>query len=214
MMRKRRSVRVENGEVRYALKGEELEAAIADQIGLSEEPANADVVNPRPHQLIQKVGSWAMITRQLPPMEFNLDEHVRVGRVFYVTPFSNADSLGFLPDGRYKVTCHTPWHELTLMPYEYTVLPPERLLSHWQEGALLFHPFDLEAWRFNDIMFYARSRGIGPSDAMVMALGTLQAPVGWFEPPPELAPELEAMAERINTPLWKHIQRSGEVETT
>jgi hypothetical protein len=208
MAAKRKSIRVENGEVRYQRTGDDLDAARLERIGFDPfaDSANADVVDPREHQMVAKGGSWAMITRALPPMEFDLHKEVRVGRVFHVQHFSNADNLGFLPEGTYKVTCHAPWHELTLWPYEYSVVPPVRLLDYWQEGALIFHPMGVEDGRFNDVVFYARSRGIDVADAMVMALGTLQGPVGWFEPHPSIAADIEALAERINTPLWKHVR--------
>ena len=208
MAKRKRTLRVENGEVRYGLQGEALEEAVLNRIGFSEtsDVCNAEVVAPRPNQLVAKGGAWAMIARALPPMEFELDKHVRVGRVFYVSHFSNADNLGFSPDGTYKVACATPWHDLTLWPYEYTVVPTDRLLAYWQEGALVFHPMNVEAGRFNQIVFYARSRGIDVADAMVMALGTLTGPVGWFEPHQDIAADMEAMAERINTPLWKHVR--------
>lgn len=210
MRRRQKPLRVNtDGHVRYALDGDELEVKISSVCALGGHPANADVYAPKSHQRVPKTGAWAMITRQLPPMEFGLDEHVLVGRVFYVQHHGNADDEGFTTDGTYKVTCVTPWHELTLWPYEYTVVPPARLINYWQQGALLFHATNVEPGRLNEVVFYARSRGIDVADAIVMALGTLEGPVGWFEPHESLADDLEAMAVHINQWPWDDTKRKA-----
>jgi hypothetical protein len=173
-------------------------------------PEDYDVIDPRDSQLVPKAGAWIMIVRPLPPMEFGMHEHIRVGRVFYAEHQSNADDAGFVPDGSYKVNVNSPWGSVTLWPYEYSVIPVDRILTYWQEGALTFHPQQESVAQFNAIVFYARQRCIGLADAMVMALGSLAGPVGWFEPAtPELAVWMEGMGEElhesINSP--KHLAR-------
>lgn len=208
MTRRRRRPKIIGGRVVYRLTDDALDA----QLGVFDlwsgrvDPANADVYDPKPNQIVPKDGAFAMIVRDLPPLEFFLHEKATIGRVFWVDHHGNADDEGFTPDGTYKVTCFTPWHELTLWPYEYTVISSDRLIAYWQDGTLRFHPMTIELGRLNDIVFYARSRGIGIADALPMALGSLKGPVGWFEPHPDLADDLAALARRINTPLWKHIQ--------
>ena len=206
MRRRQRQVAADE-HVSYALGGDDLDVQIWHARAFGANPANADVYAPRAHQRVPKPGAWAMITRQLPPMEFMLDEQIRVGRVFYVEHEENADEQGFLPNGTYKVVCRSPWHEARLWPYEYSVVAADRLTALWQDGVLLFHPLNLEPARFSHMVFYAQSRGIGLADAAVMALGTLAGPVGWFEPHPDVAPDLEAMVERINRWPWDDTKR-------
>lgn len=170
-------------------------------------PANAEVVDPRPSQRVPEGGGWVLITRELPPLEGGMDTHVRVGRCFYAQHLANADAIGFLPDGRYKVRLETPWGTLHLWPYEYTTIDPAALLAMWQSGEMVFHATDMEPARLNAVVFYARSRGIGLADAMVMALGTLAGPVGWFEPHPDLAEACEVMARRVNQWPWDPSKR-------
>lgn len=189
----------------YELQGDAKELAVIRESSLFGgwvDPANADVYDPRDRQRVPTGGAWAMITRRLPPMERGLDEKLRVGRVFFVQHEASADEFGFLPDGRYRVDCDSPWGSLKLWPYEYSVLPPERLVGLWQDGALRFNPTNIELAQFNNVVFYVRSRGIGLADAAVMALGSFTGPIGWFEPATEeLAADLEDMEYRIHAPL-------------
>lgn len=163
------------------------------------EPANRLVYDPDASQRIRN-GSWVMITRRLPPIEGQIDKHIRVGRLFFAEHMPNADEFGFLPDGTYKIKCNSPWGTVCLWPYEYSAVSIESLLDMWTEGDLTFHPVNLDQVKFNEVAFYARSRGISLGDAAVMALGTLSGAVGWFEPSStELAQACEAMAARVNT---------------
>lgn len=207
--RRKRAPRIADGRVSYRLDGDALDdrTVILSWPGVN--PANMEVYEPRSNQTVPKAGAWAMITRQLPPMERRLDEQVRVGRVFYVEQENeNTDDEGFAPDGSYKVVCRSPWGELKLWPYEYSVIPAERLVGLWQDGALRFHPLAESEKQFSDVLFYAMSRGIHRADAVVMALGTLAGPVGWFEPAtPELAEFCEGTADRINRWPWDDTKR-------
>ena len=164
--------------------------------------ANSLVYDPGEKQRIPKDGAWVMITRELPPMEKNLQKHIRVARVFYAEHDGEADEFGFLPDGSYKVVCRSPWADMKLWPYEYSTIDAPSLLDLWQSKEMIFHPMNVQLARFNDIVFYARSRGIGLPDAMVMALGTFKGPVGWFEPTRKLAREAEAMERSVHRE-WK-----------
>jgi hypothetical protein len=192
----------------FRLQGEELEVEIErSTCWPGTDPANADVWSPKAGQLVPKEGAWVMITRRLPPMEARMDEKVRVARFFFARHFSDADQEGFRPSGMYTVQLCTEWGDVTLMPYEYSVIEPEKIIAMWQGVELTFHPWKIELARFNSIVFYARSRGIGIADAMVMALGTIKGEVGWFEPTPELAEEAEAMEERVHR--WKPRRKSS-----
>ena len=161
-------------------------------------PADAQAFDPDESKRISKDGAWVMITRRLPPIEGSFDEKIRVGRIFYVVHSRDADDAGFCPNGRYKVLLQSPWGDLGLWPYEYSVMPTDTIIALWGDGEVIFHPTNLSNAAFNDIVFYARSRGIGLANAAVMALGTLKGNVGWFEPRPDLAPTLEAMEERVH----------------
>ncbi|MGH7164979.1 MAG: hypothetical protein ACREIS_05575 [Nitrospiraceae bacterium] len=172
---------------------------------LGGDPANIETHDPRPTSRFGMPGAWAMIVRRLPPMERQLDEVARVGRFFWVEHNDQADQFGFLPDGTYKVICRLPEDDVHLWPYEYSVVPVEAILDLWQRDEIVFHPTNIEQARLNDIVFYARSRGIDLSDAMVMALGTLAGPIGWFEPLAYLAEEMESMEERVHR--WKPTRR-------
>jgi len=167
-------------------------------------PANAEVYNPGESQRIPAAGAWVLIPRQLPPLEGNIDRNIRVGRVFYVERSgSNVDAVGFAPDGTYKVLCRSPWGDVCLWPYEYSTLPTTTLVDLWTAGELVFHPLRVEAARFSEVVFYARSRGIALADAAVMALGAgeFAGSIGWFEPRPDLAAECEAMERRVHSRL-------------
>jgi len=163
------------------------------------DPANHEIYDPRPQSRIPAAGSWALITRQLPPIEGRIDQHVRVGRVFYVERLDATDEAGFRADGTYKVRLCLPWGEVQLWPYEYSVIEIPSLLAMWTDGELTFHPLNVEPARLSEVTFYARSRGIALADAMVMALGTIAGPVGWFEPASaELAAKCEAMERGVH----------------
>lgn len=98
--------------------------------------------------------------------------------------------------------CRSPFGDVHLWPYEYSVIETAKVIEYWAEDELTFHPMKTDIATFNAIIFYARSRGIALADAMVFALGTLVGPVGWFEPSdPTVAADMEAMAERIHRPL-------------
>lgn len=164
-------------------------------------PAQDAIWDPGPKQRFGKAGAWAMVTRQLPPLEGRVDKHVRVGRIFFLQHIAEADEYGFTMDGHFKALCRCPWGDVCLWPYEYSTIEANEVLDLWQKKELKFHPTNVQPARFNDIVFYARSRGIGLADAMVMALGTLSAPVGWFEPATKkLARACEEMEARVHAP--------------
>ena len=171
------------------------------------DPENILAYDPRAQQIVPKAGAWVMITRQLPPIEGGLDKKVRVGRIFYAWHHEDADERGFRPSGLYMVRMVAPSdtgesaRELSLFPYEYSVLPVESILEMWQGEELKFHPRNISLAALNNVVFYVRSRGIALADAMVMALGTLSGDVGWFEPVDGLAQDLEAIEERVHR--WK-----------
>jgi len=177
---------------------DELEFLCDREALFGSQPAQDDVYRPNSKQRIPKEGAWAMIIRKLPGIEGGIDKHFRVGRIFYMEHERSADQFGFMPDGRYKVLCNSPWGTLHLWPYEYSVIPVPTILPLWQDGELVFHPTNVQLTRFNDIVHYSRSRGISLADAMVMALGTLKGPVGWFEPRTDLAVECEAMEQAVH----------------
>ena len=56
---------------------------------------------------------------------------------------------------------------------------------------------------FNDVVFYARSRGIPLGEAAAMGLGSIQANVGWFEPREDLVPELEEFSRYATTEMGR-----------
>ena len=165
-----------------------------DFYGSFGDPANRDMVDPPASKLLPETGAWVLIVRPLPAIEGDIDEHVKVGRIFYAQRFSGADAKGFAKNGTYKVLLPTPWGEVGVYPHEYTVVGADLVLQMWQAGELVFHPTDVEPVRLNEIVFYCQSRCISLADAMVMALGTFNAPVGWFEPSEELAEAVEDMS--------------------
>lgn len=183
MARRKAKPQIIDGQISYRLRGDALDVKIYQSTAFpGTNPCNSDVYAPAEKQLVPQDGAWAMITRELPPMELTLDEHVTIGRVFYLEHCSNADREGFLPDGSYKVLTHSPWGDVWLWPYEYTVIRPEVIIDLWTHGGLVFHPINVQSSTLNAIVFYARSRGISLHDATVMALGTMKGPVGWFDP--------------------------------
>ena len=202
-MRRRRTPKplITDGVVSYRLRDDALDIAVANATCLhSQRPCNAEVYAPRDKQVVPHGGGWAMITRDLPPMESNLDAQIPVGRVFYLEHLSHADREGFLPDGAYKVLTHSPWGDVCLWPYEYTVLPPALITDLWTQGGFVFHPINVQASTYNAIVFYARSRGLSLEDATVMALGTMRGPVGWFEPCDEVR-EFVAKLQDVGSPI-------------
>jgi hypothetical protein len=166
------------------------------------DPANMEVYDPREKSRIPDAGAWAMIVRQLPPIEGGLNENLRVGRLFYLEQIEGTDDAGFLRNGTYKALCRSPWGDLHLWPYEYSTFDTADVVSLWASGELVFHPLNIDSARLSEIAFYARSRGIGLADAAVMALGTLAGPVGWFEPRADLAEDCEAMERRVHSTVW------------
>lgn len=166
------------------------------------DPANLEVYDPGQKQLIPEAGAWGLITRKLPALEGRVDENIRVGRIFYLKRQPNADAKGFIKGGVYKALLCSPWGELHLMPYEYSTIEPLALTEMWAAGELIFHPLRIDDARFQEIAFYARSRGIGLADAAVMALGTMTGNVGWFEPRPDLAEQCENLERSVNSFPW------------
>ena len=160
--------------------------------------ANREVYSPEKASRVPPEGAWAIITRQLPPVEHGLNERVRVGRIFWVEQHEESDDVGFLFNGTYKVYCRTEWGDLCLWPYEYSIIEFEAVLSMWQAKEITFHPTNMELGRLNDVVYYARTRGISLQDSIVMALGSIKGSIGWFESIPELATECEAMEERVH----------------
>lgn len=195
---KRRAARIASRS--YQLDGVDLDAQTYAAT-LCGEAAGSEVYDPRASQIVDKDGAWVMITRQLPPIENAMDTHVRVGRFFWAEHMSNADDDGFTPDGTYKMQLHTEWGDVCILPYEYSVIAFVDLLDMYQAGELIFHTRNMHETQFNQIVFYARSRGIGLAAATALALGTLRANVGWFEPTPALAEECEALEQHVHR--WK-----------
>lgn len=159
-------------------------------------PLNGDVYDPHENQMLPETGAWVMIRRQLPPIERGVDKQVTIGRVFWSERLADSDEEGFRPDGTYKVRCLSPFGELCLWPYEYVTMDPKFLISAWQEGAIKFHPTGIAESQFNDQVFYCMSRGISRADAVVMSLGTMTGPIGWFEPDQEIV-EFVTMFENV-----------------
>jgi len=200
-MRKARTAGLvlKDGKVSYELQPEEKEAK--ERCGW-DHPDNDLAWDPGPKQRIPKDGAWVMITRTLPPIERGLNRNLMVGRIFWCDHQSGADEAGFTRDGLYKVICRSPWGDVWLWPYEYSRMEIPEILSLWQTNDVVFVPTNVQLARFNDIVFYARSRGIALADAMVMALGTLSGPVGWFRPASfEVQREAIRMEKRVHEPL-------------
>jgi hypothetical protein len=169
------------------------------------DPANREVYEPLPGSLLPKEGSWIMIRRRLPNIEGGIDKIARVGRIFWGEHLEEADDEGFLMNGSYKIQAYLPEKLGFLWPYEYSTIAFDKVLDVWQREEIIFHPMNLELARFNDIVFYCRTRGISKADAVVMALGTVNGPIGWFEPRPDIAEECEALEARVNR--WEPKER-------
>jgi hypothetical protein len=165
------------------LSDDEKDAQIAASMG---NPLNMSIYDPHETERVSEVGGWAMIRRPLPAIERDLDKYVTIGCVFWVTQMEGTED-GFDKYGRYKVRCASPFGEVCLWPYEYVILDAQFLMHACQEGALHFHPAAISAEQFTEQMFYCMKCGIGREEAMMMSLGTLTGPVGWFEPHAEVA---------------------------
>lgn len=166
------------------------------------DPRDCEVYDPPEKKRITKEGGWAMILMAIPVQAGEgIKENVRPGRIFYIEHDEGADEYGFGPSGRYKVITKTPWGTVWMWPYEYSVMTPELMISLWQAEEIIFNPTNMEIGRFNDVVHYVRSRGVGVADAMVMALGTLKGNVGWFSPAEHLVQACEEMVDRFNN--WK-----------
>jgi hypothetical protein len=193
--------RKKKGEPRvgFALTEAEVDSRVSVLCG---DPANVEVYDPRPKSRLPEGGAWGLITRKLPALEGGVDREIRVGRIFYLERQPNSDGEGFNSQGLYKALLRSPWGDLHVWPYEYSTIEPLALTEMWSAGELVFHPLRVDDARFQEIAFYARSRGIGLADAAVMALGTLSGNVGWFEPRADLAEECEAMERSVHSVAW------------
>lgn len=141
-----------------------------------------------PLQIVPQSGAWAMIKRSLPPLERDMDKQYSVGRVFWIEHDPSAvNEEGFRSDGTYKVWARSVFGDVALLPYEYVVLDTEWIIKAWGEGALTFHPSDMSVAQLTDQVFYCRARGISLADAVVLCLGSITGPVGWFDAEPEIA---------------------------
>lgn len=178
------------------------------------DPANALVYEPGPSQLLPDKGAWIMITRRLPPLEGGIDEKIRVGRVFFAERDPGAMPDGFQLDGTYKIRVRSPWGDVTLWPYEYSTIDALALMQMWQDGEITFHPMQIDAARLSEITFYAQSRGIPLAKAAPMALGTIEGPVGWFEPRADLAAVGEEWEERVHRWKWEKSPRTTKEPMT
>lgn len=199
-MAKRRSIYANPGS--YKLSDEAIEGRDARGFGFRTDPADRESYDAPKAKIIPKEGAWVIITRQLPPLEGELDKTVLVGRIFYALHHEDSDEQGFRPSGLYLLRLNSPENrDLYVFPYEYSVMDVATILKCWQDGEMDFHPRNVDLATMNNIVFYARARGISMADAMVMALGTLKGDVGWFEPKAGLAKAMEAMEERVHR--WK-----------
>jgi hypothetical protein len=171
---------------------------------------NRAMYDPAENQRVPKTGAWAIIMQALPAIEGGVDREVRPGRVFFLEQSDGADAQGFLSNGSYKVVLHSPWGDVWLWPHEYRVLPTATILALWATRDLTFHPTRIDSARMNEITFYARSRGIALADAAVMALGTIEGPIGWFEATAEVEGYV-AMIGRMGGPLTavNHARRAA-----
>jgi len=193
-MRRARRARplVRGGSISYRPIADE-EADVEDAMSRAHhaDPRNVWRYAPPPEAMVPKGGAWCIIRDDLPPMEREIDKHVTVGRVFWCEHVSdNCDDEGFEPDGSYGVLARTPFGEPKLMPWEYRTITVPLLMECTQQHGFVFNPMKASAHQMNDTLFYCMSRGIPRVEAMVMALGTMSGPVGWFDPHPDLLPVL------------------------
>ncbi len=144
----------------------------------------AEVIDPPESKRIPKGGAWVMVLRPPTLAECRFER----GQFFFARHGEDTDPVGFDPWGRYKLRVYTPWGEACLWPYEYSVYSIGSVFDMYTAGEILFNVFnETPVTKLNSTLFYIRSRGIPLSEAMVMALGTFEEPVGWFEPTPEIA---------------------------
>lgn len=184
----------------YELSDEEAWDQSGLGMGFAIHPANLDVYKPHDNERIPPAGAWIIIKRHLPALEGGIDEHVRPGRCFWAERDGSADPHGFTQNGTYKVWLRgLPWGDCALWPYEYATIPTAEILGAWQDGSLVFNPLRIDLARLNEITFYARSRGIGLAAAAVMALGSVEGAVGYFEPAPALAEETEQLVHMLSS---------------
>ncbi len=159
-------------------------------------PANRFMYDPQSQHRIPEVGAWVMIVQSLPPIERGIDKHILVGRMFYAMRSSNnTDKEGFDANGTYRARLQTEWGDVWIWPYEYAKIETDALLAMWQSGELEFHPVDISLAELNEQVFYARSRGMGLAQAAAMALGSIEANIGWFAPREDLVPALTALSQ-------------------
>lgn len=181
-------------------------------------PDNRLMYNPGPQHRIPEQGAWVMITRKLPPLERDLDREIRVGRFFYALQSSTStDDEGFDPDGHYRALLQTPWGDVWVWPYEYAKVETEKILALWQLEELEFHPTDVSLAEFNAEVYYIRTRGIPLAEAAAMALGSVEANIGWFEPRADLVPELEDFSRYATSEIGRltetnHARRAAAKE--
>jgi hypothetical protein len=202
MRRRRAQPIITGGSVSYRAIADQ-EAKVEDAIvhAFHCDPRNVWRYQPPPEAMVPKGGAWCIIRSALPPMEREIDSHVTVGRVFWCEHVSdNCDDEGFEPDGSYAVLARTPFGEPRLLPHEYRTISVPLIMEITQQNGFTFHPSKSSAHEVNDTLFYCMSRGIPRGDAMVMALGTLSGPVGWFDPHPGLLPVLQSFMS-VGAPL-------------
>lgn len=173
------------------------EEEIDSRVELGPSPSlNRQSYDPDERQVLPKDGAWIMVIRPLPPLVGGLDEHIRPGRFFFAERDPGGDEDGFCADGTYKAVVQSEWGEVKLFPYEYARMETDFILQCWQAEEIRFHPLHIEAARLNEVTFYAMSRGVPLASAVVMALGTLNTNIGWFEPAEAIAAEAEVMASQ------------------
>ena len=171
----------ETNEISYRLEDDDLyTASLADRRG--DDGRGIWRWTPPENRIVAKTGSWGVMTTEALPVVSPFSEEITIGRVFFLQHQPGADNKGFNPDGTYSVVCRSPWGDVVLWPWEYCVLKTETITELWSAGHLVFNAMQAAAEAsVSDRMFYCMSRGIPRADAMVMALGDVTKPVGWFE---------------------------------
>jgi hypothetical protein len=149
---------------------------------------DAEIYNPPESKRFSKKGAWVMLLR-IPNVE--IKRRLCRAMIFYARHDAGTDQFGFNQRGLYKVKITTPWSDLWLWPYEYSVMEPTRVIELYQEGDLIFHP-KKEGLNFTDALVYVMSRGIPMEQAIPMVLGSFEGDVGWFEPKPSMKKQIEA----------------------
>jgi hypothetical protein len=158
---------------------------------------NREVYNPSASKRFKRPGTWVMLLR-VPPVGLPIrDKSIHAtkvmsrGLMFWARHDEGTDEFGFNAKGLYKVVTTTPWGEVHLWPYEYSVMDPVAITKMYQAGELIFHPMTKRP-TFTDELFYVMSRGVPVEEAMPMVLGGMVGPIGWFEPSPELKKAIAA----------------------